>query len=343
MLASFLGWYHTKELPSKMQDATLQQLKSTEAGADTRAAFTPLLYDTVIDESDNTLSVEDIKFLSKFINKTYLTNSSISEIRTRFEEESSIQLRHFFNDEWASKIMAVTSKEDSEQGLGKGRPALDYMVGTNCDWSILGPVHKQRFLEYNQNTKDRDEGKKMESAGSLLQFLREHVLQSVSFGHLLRCITSLGIPTGYRGKVRRFRPGLDYTIAHYGLITQQSVLDATLCFVAGTGSQADHNPNMEYSIEREQDAIWESGDAGGFECYISAEDEEEVEKGAESKAEDEYDDEDDSKLLSVPASKNTLSLVYRDPGTIRFIKYLSSSAPSSRWDLSLEYQLQNID
>jgi hypothetical protein len=41
----------------------------------------------------------------------------------------------------------------------------------------------------------------------------------------------------------------------------------------------------------------------------------------------------------VSASNNTLSLVYRDPGTLRFIKYVGSQAPSSRWDISMEYQV----
>ena len=52
-----------------------------------------------------------------------------------------------------------------------------------------------------------------------------------------------------------------------------------------------------------------------------------------------YDEEDDTKLLSVSASNNTLSLVYRDPGTMRFVKYIGSGAPSSRWDIALEYEV----
>ena len=39
------------------------------------------------------------------------------------------------------------------------------------------------------------------------------------------------------------------------------------------------------------------------------------------------------------ASNNTLSLVYRDPGTMRFVKYVGSSAPSSRYDICMEYEV----
>lgn len=31
--------------------------------------------------------------------------------------------------------------------------------------------------------------------------------------------------------MRRFRPGLDYTVAHYGILTKDPQLDAVLCFV----------------------------------------------------------------------------------------------------------------
>ena len=38
-------------------------------------------------------------------------------------------------------------------------------------------------------------------------------------------------PVGYRDELRRFRPGLDYTVAHHGAMTVTARLDATLCFV----------------------------------------------------------------------------------------------------------------
>ena len=58
-------------------------------------------------------------------------------------------------------------------------------------------------------------------------------------------------------------------------------------------------------------------------------------------AEAEYDEDDDTQLLSVSASFNTLSLVYRDPGTMKFVKYVGSGAPSSRWDIALEYDVKS--
>ena len=38
-------------------------------------------------------------------------------------------------------------------------------------------------------------------------------------------------------------------------------------------------------------------------------------------------------------SFNTLSLVVRDAGVMRFVKYVSAGAPGSRWDISAEFKI----
>ena len=52
---------------------------------------------------------------------------------------------------------------------------------------------------------------------------------------------------------------------------------------------------------------------------------------------------DGGDLLSVEAAHNTLSVVLRDPGTLRFVKYLSVEAPGSRWDLEMVCELHPDD
>lgn len=46
---------------------------------------------------------------------------------------------------------------------------------------------------------------------------------------------------------------------------------------------------------------------------------------------------DDSGVLNVSAAPNSLNLVLRDEGLMRFVKYVSYAAPSSRWDVAMEY------
>jgi len=342
---SIQGWYHAKEQPDDIENATLQRLKSSDRGEDTEGEFEPMppvanddmkqetpseaaSTSTTSLEAESTptiqhnLSEDDINFLSQYMNKAYLSSQSMNEIQKRFENESSVQLRHFLLDEWNTKITTAIKKEDTRDKLGNDRPSLDYQVGINNKWKAVGPAHKQRFLQYDDKSKDTATitTANTSDTGDYLHIIRQTLFKSTAFGKWLGYITSLDYPLGQRGRVRRFRPGLDYTVAHYGALTTHSVLDAALCFCAGNGEQCTFDEETNELIGSDDDAIWESGDVGGFECYIAADEsgEEENDDGRDA----EYDDEDDTRLLSVSASNNTLSLVYRDPGTMRFVKYV---------------------
>ena len=61
-------------------------------------------------------------------------------------------------------------------------------------------------------------------------------------------------------------------------------------------------------------------------------------EGAEGEGGDDGGD-----LLSVEAQHNTLSVVLRDPGTLRFVKFVSTDAPGSRWDVELVCDLHPDD
>jgi hypothetical protein len=50
-------------------------------------------------------------------------------------------------------------------------------------------------------------------------------------------------------------------------------------------------------------------------------------------------DDDDEPLLNVMARCNALSLVMRDAGVMRFLKYVNAQAPGSRWDVAAEYSV----
>eukprot|EP00550_Attheya_septentrionalis_P008770 CAMPEP_0198298068 /NCGR_PEP_ID=MMETSP1449-20131203/39555_1 /TAXON_ID=420275 /ORGANISM="Attheya septentrionalis, Strain CCMP2084" /LENGTH=566 /DNA_ID=CAMNT_0043999241 /DNA_START=149 /DNA_END=1846 /DNA_ORIENTATION=- len=308
---SLQGWYHAKSAPSQMEDATLSRLKTTGKEEDTDGAYTEMEHEMTKEDQASTgdLSEADREYLAQYINGIYLSDSSLKEICARFEDESSVQLRHFLVDKWATQIKAATTQCDERDRLGKGAGALDYAVGVDSEWKATGPAHKQRFLEYTGTDLS-----KAQSAGATLQNIKCSVFESPQFGRFLKKLTSLGAPLAYRGRVRRFRPGLDYTVAHYGILTRKPVLDATLCFAAGSGNQCIYDESTGDQEGFDTDAVWDSGDVGGFECYIAADDEDEEEHDAD----DEYDDEDDTELLSVSASDNTLSLVYRNEGTMRF-------------------------
>ena len=48
---------------------------------------------------------------------------------------------------------------------------------------------------------------------------------------------------------------------------------------------------------------------------------------------------DDGILFSMPAGWNRMSLVLRDSGTLRFVKYVSRSAGADRWDVTCDWEI----
>lgn len=331
---SLQGWYHGAMPPDNIQEATLQRLKTLGGNPDSEeyTAY-PAHTRPSPSSSRNMFKEEDRIYLSKYLQSAYLTPLAIKDMRERFQEDSSIQLRNFFQESVIQCLRPAMEDEDSNR-LTIDDPGF-YQQGLSESWKLQGPTHMQRLAVYRDRGKRNGGG---DSVGELLQGLRTNVLESEAFRHYLAQITNLGLPLGYRGEIRRFLPGRDYTVAHYGVLTEKSVLDATMCFVAGRGSDVPTDEDEQTNGQQEPDEAdiaWQLGDAGGFECYIEADDD----KG---EAADEYSADDDTPLLSVSACNNTLSLVFRDPGTMRFVKYVSAGAPSSRFDIAFEYKVEDV-
>ncbi|KAJ1439095.1 Oxoglutarate/iron-dependent oxygenase, C-terminal degradation domain-containing protein, partial [Ochromonadaceae sp. CCMP2298] len=172
--------------------------------------------------------------------------------------------------------------------------------------------------------------------------------------------------------VRRFRAGLDYTVAHYGVLTKVARLDATLCFVnddkefsdgvlgmgegvkggkgvekgvKGDEEDDDDDDEEEEQMEEDYEDAWDGGEVGGFECYIEAEEDPENAEAAEvyRPEKDKGAEDAETSLLSVSPCNNTLNLVLRDEGVMKFIKYVSANAPGGRWDVTAEFELDISD
>ena len=314
-------------------------------------------------EDDETLGpdADDLKYLARWVNPEYLNPENVLKIREKIEEDSSVQMREFLLPEIAAALRAAMRREDEAEKLGGGRvPARSAGVGGG--WAAVGPTHKQRFLRYDgvgsETLKEAvakasarsvsgapadpkgkapadtaapvfgarlEERVSAQSAGALMRAVSDALFCSEPFGRLLTALTGLR-PTAHKSESRRFRPGLDYTVAHHGVLTTDPRLDATMCFVDDEGE--------------EKSGAWDFGEVGGFECYIAADEDggaatDEVYAAAGEEEEDE--------LLSVQATFNTLSLVHRDEGLMRFVKYVSHLAPSSRWDVAAQYTVEAVE
>ncbi|KAJ2855214.1 putative component of NuA3 histone acetyltransferase complex [Coemansia erecta] len=127
-------------------------------------------------------------------------------------------------------------------------------------------------------------------------------LRSASFGRYLSSITSLDL-SGASQQVRRFNKG------HYTLIHDQALepagLDVTMSLLPPVAQDDPH-------------AAWEES-WGGATHYIADKDE----------------------LLRISPESNSLSLVLRDEGTLRFVKYLNHMAPRDIQEISMVFTEQN--
>jgi prolyl 3-hydroxylase /prolyl 3,4-dihydroxylase len=313
----------------------------------------------------------------------------------------------------SNQIRQATLKADEEDGLGfinndKRKPNVEppspisYAAGVGGGWCAAGPVHKQRFLYLKDKQSQADGGGS--SSSNPLCYIQKELIESEPFIRWLNEVTCFKI-LQQRCLTRRFRPGLDYTVAHVGTLTSNGkpCLDATLCFVNDGEEEEEvveeeedqkkktksNKKSKQQQKKKKQEKselwhLWDGGEVGGFECYVEVEEGGENagggggEEGApevydsrsaleygegkssksssssrrngggggggEEEEEEEFDSEDEEEaggtLLSVQARFNTLSLVTRDEGVMRFVKYVSAFAPGSRWDVASEFQVE---
>ena len=256
---------------------------------------------------------------------------TIKAVRAQLAEEGAALLASFLHPQLAKAIQAKARACDSKDGLASGMiPA--HAAGTQRKgWRLVGPPQLRRYMRFRAPKKARadagssadassgsasaDELAALMSLGLILDEVRR-MMHTAPFIQLLASISGLA-PATCASEVRRFRPGLDYTLAHVGTQTTAPTLDATLSFVAAAAAELEQ---------------WDGGDVGGFECHVEASDEDargvvEVYRAAD----------DTAGVTSIHPQPNALSLVLRKPEAMKFIKYVSAAAPGSRWDVSAEF------
>ncbi|KAI8368312.1 Oxoglutarate and iron-dependent oxygenase degradation C-term-domain-containing protein [Radiomyces spectabilis] len=315
---SISGWFHRPQVGepgySEKKDAVDEaksSLEQLQEESDSHAKFAE--YSTTLDDdATEGLTESDLLALAEWMNPHYLDMTIMSQMSDRFLDESAVQCKEIINKDLFAKLQAATTEADKRDHFTTQTMAT-HGTGVGGQWTAHGPPHRCRYLTVDASKDNGDE------TSSLFLDLQKK-FESESFRRWLAVVTQC-IPNGYRGEARRFRPGHDYTLATTNT-RGQGVLDVTLC-IANTPDKisASH---------------WESGEYGGYECYMAPHNEEE--DAAVYRAAD-----DDGALLTLAAGCNELSIVLRDEGVMRFIKYVSARAPGSRWDVSYEYDLPEED
>jgi hypothetical protein len=152
---------------------------------------------------------------------------------------------------------------------------------------------------------------------------------------------------------RRFRRGLDYSLAASHDSEPRLEISLGLTPTPGWGTDEEVEDVEENESEKktngsrkkangkakangkkkeEEEQLEEDDDVGGHEVYMAGDNEDDDEDAAIYKASS--DAEDDNVLFTMPASWNKMSIVLRDSGVLKFVKYISKNAMGDRWDVS---------
>ncbi|KXS12350.1 hypothetical protein M427DRAFT_114212 [Gonapodya prolifera JEL478] len=382
------------------------------------------------------LTTAEKTFLVNFINPSYLVRTTQAQVSSSFSDDSHVLLADILRKDLAQIVEKALRSADGKDGFcwwekGKGMEGariLQHAVGTaraqdgdeeHGKWTIAGPPHQQRYCALADKVTPASAAEALsvtipdplpQSPSALLHLLSAVLFPSSAFRHLIANLTGLVPISGRPAEARRFRPGLDYTLARSD---EDTVLDVTLCLTpdvakpflddpakkkgllkglaakkrkvdSGSGSAEGGPSGLTKKQAKDLAKRWEAGEVGGWECYMAPHEgeedpavyrsagsstkasvksdskeevpsteqstdaskegeDEEMYEDVEEDSEDEDDDDDSGALLNLTPSFNTLSIVLRDGGVMRFVKYLSATAGGSRWDVIGEFEVGAVE
>ncbi|KAL5488259.1 NUA3_1 [Sanghuangporus weigelae] len=256
------------------------------------------------------LTSAQLFYLSSFLDPIYLQPKVIASLSKKFVDQSSIELHKFLCPPLVAKLEAGLRARDKEDGLDgetrKGRvPLHSSGIRENGPWTLRGPPHKARYCslvsssaagpstQINETEALTTVYSPTSTPEQILSVLETSLFPHPAFRSWLALIAQL-LPTRYSAQARRFRPGLDYTLATSN--NEQSILDVVLGLtpeseedkmqkrereerelrkgkgrevVNGKNGTSQHRREEEEEEEEEELIGWESGEWGGWECYMA--------------------------------------------------------------------------
>lgn len=236
---------------------------------------------------DIPLSAEDMSFLMKYLNPAHLQLRTLKTMMAKFVNESNFQLPNFLGDELAAAIEEGLREADVTDGLdgASGRtkvPSHDLGIPPSSaasTWTVKGPPHKWRYCTLVQqddpNAPASPSSSARAKAEAILRDLQDTFFPSTAFRAWLTIVTKL-IPLSCAIEARRFRPGLDYTLATSD--EGESRLDVVLGLTpqmqpkkSDVENGTRHGKAKEKASEDDEDERpmgWQAGEWGGWEVSL---------------------------------------------------------------------------
>jgi Rps23 Pro-64 3,4-dihydroxylase Tpa1-like proline 4-hydroxylase len=349
------GWYHIPQIGEDGYingaeekwgaNSSLMQLKGNPDRYDFPQSQSFHAEETFVPGEEKALEESDIDFLLKYLAPTYLTPDTLEQISERFSSMSSVTLDGLLSKRYISKVREYI---ESRETLSTPETSEEFIEGS---WETAKPPHKHRYLYKQPSLNFRDNN--LEGFADLdpITELLEVFLPSSQFRKWLQIATECEIEN-YDILARRFRRGLDYALAtsHDGSPRLEINLGLTPTLGwAGDESEEryeNHEPEGNASkdavITEKQKSSEEDklDDVGGHEVYMATDDDKDHTDAAIYQSSSDL--EEDNVLFTMPASWNKMSIVLRDSGVLKFVKYVSKSAKGDRWDIGGSFGVKEI-
>jgi Rps23 Pro-64 3,4-dihydroxylase Tpa1-like proline 4-hydroxylase len=340
------GWFHIPQIGEdgyikgeeerNAKNSSLMQLQGNPAQYDM-----PQSQAVKLDKpsaSQNEFEEADLEFLLKYIAPTYLTPDTLEQISQHFEENFTITLSDILSKKFAKRLKDYVTAEEK-----KSLPEDSAAIEKSSLWKVAKPPHKHRFLYQQPTAADQLRTSQEESP---ITELLDVFLPSRQFRLWLQMATRSTIES-FDLLARRFRRGKDYTLAtgHDGKARLELNLGITP--TSGWGDEEEEEEVEEKPTDkkgkgkakaRQPEPEKETEEVGGHEVYMAGDDD-----GDEDAAVYKSSSDDDNILFFQAASWNKLTLVLRDSGTLKFVKYVSERAPGDRWDISGVFEVEEVD
>ncbi|KAI1409753.1 Oxoglutarate and iron-dependent oxygenase degradation C-term-domain-containing protein [Hypoxylon sp. FL1857] len=298
----------------------------------------------------------DLEFLLKYMSPTYLTPDTLEQISEHFDELSTITLPNLLGKKFAKKLRDYVT---AQEAAPLPEESIEIEKGP---WRVAKPPHKHRFLYLQSDSAASKKNGKGKEEYSPIKELLEEFLPSPQFRRWLQIATK-SVVESHDFIARRFRRGKDYTLAtgHEG----KPRLELTLGITPTSGWGGDEDEDEDDAAEENGDDAKANGkgkgkakaeaskkkgkketeqeeeqeiEVGGHEVYMAGDDDADEDAAVYKSGGD-----DDNILFFESPAWNRLSLVLRDSGALKFVKYVSRKAPGDRWDISGTFEVEEAD
>ena len=321
---------------------------------------------------DDILTESEINFLLKYLSPTFLTPDTIDSLQQSFGNFSCLLIKSFLSPIYAKSLRDFISSQPDTLPHNTKKIEAQPPWTVACP----PHKHRYLFMAPNAPDPNHQnllstKTKEMSPMRELLTIL----LPSLAFSKWLHLATGLTLTT-YDIRARRFRRGYDYSLAT-GYEEEHPRLELTLGLTTSKGWEDDEDEETaEEGAESDKktatgeadgnaagqqppptagapaiavaapnynppkpDARNPDDSVGGYEVYMSTDPASDNAPAADpavyQSANDE--DDDDGVLFSMAPGWNRLSLVLRDKGVMKFVKYVSARAQGDRWDAVGEF------